>query len=241
MRASDPEPTSASPVDPDRGEDSATARDNGAEGSPRRGGRPTRIEAERLAERILEVATGLFLAQGYGPTSVESVAQQAGISKRTFYARYPDKAALFAAVVGRIVDRLRPPGNVPLVAGTTLDESLRHIGRLIVHAAVSPPAIALHRMIVAESGRFPELARVVAERGGSAEAVTLIAGLLAHSPGGGAGLSPEFAAEQFLFMMATVPQRRAMGLGQPIEADQLDTWVADTVALFLRGWRANRD
>ena len=203
MRASDPEPTSASPVDPDRGEDSATARDNGAEGSPRRGGRPTRIEAERLAERILEVATGLFLAQGYGPTSVESVAQQAGISKRTFYARYPDKAALFAAV--------------------------------------SPPAIALHRMIVAESGRFPELARVVAERGGSAEAVTLIAGLLAHSPGGGAGLSPEFAAEQFLFMMATVPQRRAMGLGQPIEADQLDTWVADTVALFLRGWRANRD
>src|SRR5215472_1502451 len=41
----------------------------------RRGGRPSQEEAARLADHILEVATELFLAEGYGATSIEAVAQ----------------------------------------------------------------------------------------------------------------------------------------------------------------------
>ena len=72
---------------------------------PRRGGRPSHAATALLGEHILDVATELFLAQGYGVTSIEAVAQHARISKRTFYHRFPDKAALFSAVVRRIVAR----------------------------------------------------------------------------------------------------------------------------------------
>src|ERR1700690_2682765 len=91
----------------------------------RRSGRPSRAEALLLRERILKVATELFLEEGYGSTSIESVAARAGISKRTFYDRFEDKAALFAAVVHRIIDEIRPPQNVPLLSGGTLPEILK--------------------------------------------------------------------------------------------------------------------
>jgi hypothetical protein len=56
--------------------------------SARRGGRPTRSEAERLGARILDAAAELFFTVGYGATSIEAVARRIGISKRTFYSRY---------------------------------------------------------------------------------------------------------------------------------------------------------
>jgi len=62
-----------------------------------RGGRPSSADAARLRHRILEVATELFLAEGYGSTTIEAVAARSGVSKRTLYHRFDDKAALFAA------------------------------------------------------------------------------------------------------------------------------------------------
>ena len=50
----------------------------------RRGGRPTRLEAAALGDKILDVATALFLSRGFGATSIEAVAGRARISKRTF-------------------------------------------------------------------------------------------------------------------------------------------------------------
>jgi AcrR family transcriptional regulator len=213
-------------------------RGTDSEGStPRRGGRPTRADAEQLRERILDAATELFLANGYGATSIEAVAQRAQISKRTFYHRFDDKPALFGAVVHRIIGRLRPPSDVPLLEGATLQDILEHLAAIILHAALAPEAIALHRLIVAESGRFPDLAAIVAREGAMEEAVHLIAGLLQRQAGAGA-LSlqgPNFAAQQFLYMVIALPQRRAMGMGLPMTSAELDAWAHDVVHLFLNG------
>ena len=86
----------------------------------RKSGRPLRADALKLREQILQDATQLFLEQGYGSTSIESVAARAGVSKRTFYDRFEHKAALFAAVVHHIIDEIRPPASVPLLAGPNL-------------------------------------------------------------------------------------------------------------------------
>jgi len=214
--------------------------------NPRRGGRPSRAQAQQLGERILDVATQLFLAHGYGATSIEAVAQRARISKRTFYHRFTDKAALFSAVVHRIIERLRPPAEVPLFEGTDLREILEHLAALILRAALSPQAIALHRLIVGESGRFPKLAAAVNREGSTDEAIRLIALVLDREARAGK-LSlddPMFAAEQFLYMVIAIPQRRATGMGQPLSSRELDAWARNVVNLFLngcRGWvRAGR-
>jgi AcrR family transcriptional regulator len=204
-----------------------------------RGGRPSNADALRLRHRILEVATQLFLAEGYGSTTIEAVAARAGISKRTFYHRFDDKAALFAAVVHEIIAQIRPAADVPLIEGATLRDILRRLGGMMVRAALAPQAIALHRLVMAESARFPQLVRAVHGDGAMREASTLIGGLLAHELPDST-LSAEnraFAAEQFIFMVVTVPQRRAMGYGTPMTAPELELWADQSVDLFLNGCR----
>ena len=217
----------------------AAASPESAAAVSRRGGRPSREASEQLGERILDAATELFLNHGYGATSIEAVAQRVRISKRTFYHRFDDKAALFAAVVNRIIKRLRPPANIPLLDAADFQELLRRLASIILRAALSPHAIALHRLIVAESARFPKLATVVADEGSTAEAITLIAGLLEREARAGrlALDNPTFAAQQFLHMVIALPQRRAMGLGPPMTPPELDAWARDVVNLFLNGCR----
>jgi TetR/AcrR family transcriptional regulator, mexJK operon transcriptional repressor len=205
----------------------------------RHGGRPSRAAALQLRDRILGVATELFLTEGYGSTSIEAVSGRAGISKRTFYHRFNDKAALFAAAVHRIIEQIRPPPEVPLLEGATLQEILRRLAGLILHAALSPQAIALHRLVTAESARFPNLVRAVYDEGWAEEASTLIGNLLARElrdP----RLTLElqgFAAAQFLHMVVALPQRRMMGLGTPMTPRELEAWADDVVNLFLNGCR----
>jgi AcrR family transcriptional regulator len=208
--------------------------------APRRGGRPSRAAAEQLGETILDVATGLFLTEGYGATSIEAIARRARIAKRTFYSRFDDKAGLFGAVVHRMVERMRPSDDTGLFDGGTLEEILTRLARFILSAALSPPALALHRVILAEATRFPELAAVVTEQGGSREAVTRIAALLERATGAGelALENTSFAAAQFLQMVVALPQRRALGLATPMTPSELEAWAHDTVALFLNGCRS---
>ena len=49
----------------------------------RRAGRLTRVEAARRAERVVEVAANMFLERGFDATSMEAVAEKAGIAKPT--------------------------------------------------------------------------------------------------------------------------------------------------------------
>ena len=206
---------------------------------PRRGGRPSHAAAALLGEHILDVATELFLDQGYGITSIEAVAQRARISKRTFYHRFSDKAALFGAVVRRIIEELRPPSDWPLYQGGSLDQVLGRLARLMLGAVLMPKALALNRLMVAEAERFPELAAIVAREGGRAELVGQIAGIIEREARAVALAidRPEFAAEQFIQLVVSLPQRRAFGLGTPMTEAELDAWADDCVNLFLNGCR----
>ncbi len=204
----------------------------------RKGGRPPRADALKLRQRILQAATELFLEQGYGSTSIEAVAARAGISKRTFYDRFEDKAVLFTAVVHYIIEQIRPPADVPLLAGASLPQILQRLAGLILKAALSPQALALHRLVTGESSRFPELALAVETEGRQNEATDLIAGLLAREhPDGKIGIEDQrFAADQFIYMVVTLPQRRALGFGTPMSAAELELWARKVVSLFLEGY-----
>jgi TetR/AcrR family transcriptional regulator, mexJK operon transcriptional repressor len=79
------------------------------------GGRPTREEAERRHRALLDAATQLFLEGGLNGTSIDAIAERAGVAKRFIYARYADKGELFVAAVGRFVEeRLSPLLNLDL-------------------------------------------------------------------------------------------------------------------------------
>jgi TetR/AcrR family transcriptional regulator, mexJK operon transcriptional repressor len=203
-----------------------------------RGGRPSRLQSAQLGDRILDVATGLFLGSGFGATSIEAVAKRAGISKRTFYHRFRSKEALFEAVVRRLVERWTPPFDAALLDAPGPAEALRRAAEHMLAIALTSEALSLHRMVVAEAPRFPGLARIMYELGAAA-GIERIAARLQRSIAAGelAPVDPRFAAEQFILMVVDGPRRRAMGLGTPLGRAELREWIDRTIALFLDGCR----
>jgi len=63
--------------------------------TPTRRGRPTQAEAKRLHQKLRKAAVATFVENGYDGTTMEAIARAAGITRRTLYARYPDKRAVF--------------------------------------------------------------------------------------------------------------------------------------------------
>ena len=66
-------------------------------------GRPPRGHAGQVEERILDAAARIFLEHGFQGASVDEIAEAASAGKPTIYARFPNKQALFTAVVERLV------------------------------------------------------------------------------------------------------------------------------------------
>lgn len=200
------------------------------------GGRPSRLQSEQLSDRIIDVATTLFLSHGFGTTSIEAVAKRAGISKRTFYHRFSGKEALFEAVVRRLIARWMPPLDADLLDAPTLAEALRHAAEHILNVALTPEALALHQVVISEAQRFPWIPRILHELGAAVGVERLAAHLDQRVADGEiAALDSRFAAEQFIMMVVTGPQRRALGLGPVLQPPEIDRWIERTVNLFLSG------
>jgi hypothetical protein len=102
--------------------------------SRRGGGHPTREEAVRRDARSLDVATKLFMERGFDCTSIDAVAETAGVNKPTVYARYRDKRDLFTAVLRGTIQRWLAPLSAaaeaakvnPRSVETTLHDVSRH-------------------------------------------------------------------------------------------------------------------
>jgi AcrR family transcriptional regulator len=195
-----------------------------------RGGRPSRQDAPLLTERIIDAATEIFLRDGYAAASLEAMAAAAGVSKRTLYARFAGKPALFQVVLARLVARWLPGFDAELEQAQGLEAALLAAGRVILATALMPEALALHRLIAAEIGRVAELGAVLRQAGAGIGHERLAA-LLA-----GAGIAdPAWATEQFMALVLSVPQRRALASGAALDPAAQETWVKRAVTLFLHG------
>lgn len=205
------------------------------EAARRSGGRPTAEAAVLLETAILDQATAAFLADGYAATTIEAIARTCGVAKRTIYARWSGKPALFRAVLERLIVRWMSNAG-DWADGEALETTLKAAADDILAVALTPEAIALNRLVIAESGRFPELPLML-RQAGAGEGTARIAALLDRAVARG-DLPPRdtaFAAEQFLNLVLAGPQRRALGLGRPLDPDQLQLWGDKAVALFLFG------
>ncbi|HEX2941588.1 MAG TPA: TetR/AcrR family transcriptional regulator [Rhodopila sp.] len=205
------------------------------EGRRHSGGRPTAKAAIQMEATILEQATAAFLANGYAATTIEAIARRCGVAKRTIYARWDGKPALFRAALERLLTRWLAVATDWTAAGT-LEAALLAAAEQMLSVALTPEAVALHRLLVAESGRFPELPAMIRQAGG-AEGIIRIAELLDRSVAGGQ-LPPQntvYAAEQFMHLVLAGPQRRALGLAPALTPEEISAWAAEAVSLFLRG------
>ena len=202
-------------------------------GRHRHGGRPTRAEASRRQLHLLDVAGAMFMHHGFDGTSIDAVADAAGMSKRTVYARYADKNELFGAVLRALIERCVVPITGFQSGTLALEPTLVEIGCHVLTSALAPAAISLHRIIIAESERQPAFGRL-AHAEGRKPAVKAIAALLRRHGDRLRITDFDLAAQQFLSLVMDHSLCLAT-LGIKEDRRSVEARVRSAVDLFLNG------
>lgn len=196
---------------------------------------PERKKSAVKTAAILNGATQEFLANGYASTSMDRVAATAGVSKATVYSHFTDKSSLFAALIQQLAeDKFRAttfdPRDERTMTGNPRDVLTQLAKEVLDDATCDPQFCEFMRLIIGESGRFPELSRPYIEN----VAKPLIDGLtryLASCPE--LHLSdPEASARTFMgTLIYFVMLQRVLGGAalMPMEGDRMVTTVVDLI------------
>jgi AcrR family transcriptional regulator len=195
-----------------------------------KGGRPKQSQAGEVERRLLDAALQRFLAVGIEGTSCEDIARAAGASKATLYARYPNKEALFEAVVHRhVATLLMPAETTPTLS---LEGRLRHVGQAILEHALQPHTLAMMRLVIATSTRIPVLAAEVNRIGWEGGLARVRSAILA---GPDQPSDSDKLAHQFIDLVFAPHQLRAL-LGE--DREQLIRVIPERVEWGLKLVRA---
>ena len=118
-------------------------------------GRPRDTDVD---ERILATAFRHLVREGYGGTSIEAVAADAGVAKTTIYRRYPTKRDLVVAALRAETPFATPPAD--LHAKEALDLFVRGAVAMLIDSG----AVRVLGSLLVEEQREPGLLAVFRER-----------------------------------------------------------------------------
>lgn len=118
-------------------------------------GRPPVLTSEERKLRILEAAERVFIRIGYGAASMEAIACTAGMSKKSVYALFADKRAVFAELISHVdTEAGVNQGLQEVKTREDLLKQLRSIGEFVV----AHRQVELTRLVISEAKQCPELA-----------------------------------------------------------------------------------
>ncbi len=128
-------------------------------------GRPRASELEARNQNLINVAGQLFLQKGYSNVSLELIAREARVAVRTIYVKFGGKAGLFSAVL--VANRNRYFSDISQMESDDrpVREVLGEFGARFLELITSPAALAMQRMVIAESTNNPEVAQTFFEAG----------------------------------------------------------------------------
>jgi TetR/AcrR family transcriptional regulator, mexJK operon transcriptional repressor len=121
--------------------------------------KPTLIVKGRKFEQVLQGARSVFLRDGFERTSVDDIAREAGVSKATLYAYFPDKRILFMEVASAECRRQAEEAVSEMDQTAPIADVLRHAATRLIGFMQSDFGQRIFRIAVAEAESFPELAQ----------------------------------------------------------------------------------
>jgi TetR/AcrR family transcriptional repressor of mexJK operon len=124
-----------------------------------------RVKSTLIRQKILEIAGELFVSQGFGAVSMSQIAATLGGSKSTLYNHFRSKEELFEAYVieaGR--ERFAALSEINPAFGEA-QAVLVSFGRAYLSLLLSPSVLAVNRLVIAETTRFPALGHIFYENG----------------------------------------------------------------------------
>jgi AcrR family transcriptional regulator len=102
-----------------------------------------RLSAADRRVQLMEVGRGVFASHGYEATSIEEVAQQAGVSKPIVYEHFGAKEGLYAAIVDREMDDLVARMSESISHGTPRERFEAAVLAFMTYAKEEPAGFAV--------------------------------------------------------------------------------------------------
>lgn len=150
---------------------------------------------------ILASAEHEFLEKGYDGTSIDAIVREVGGSKSTIYSHFRDKGVLFAetlTAIRRELDFSLPHADT---SGTDAAEMLTLLGVEFLTTLYSERALHLFRTVIAESQRFPDVARQLMDDGFSVSVQRIAAALGNSAAVQSRSLDAHAAARDFVALL----------------------------------------
>jgi TetR/AcrR family transcriptional regulator, mexJK operon transcriptional repressor len=202
-----------------------------------------RTQMKRQQMRV--AAQRLFLQRGFTDASMDMIAAEAGVSKQTLYSYYTNKEDLFADVLEQLT--LNNPHNQLLAVDrmptlnnhNALRAALMMLAQEIAIIMMQPEYLALLRVIIAETPRFPQLATrfrtTVPE-----QSLAYIVGILKQAQEEGliAKIDRDAAALMFIGNLLTYALLNGLlSSGEPPQSPT-SAQLAPSIDLFMRAIRS---
>lgn len=192
-------------------------------------------------QAIIAAAAKLFVANGFNATNMDAIAAEANVSKRTVYSHFENKESLFAGVMEGACAGQRDTEGCPLncdvdIAAIAPRQMLHDTAVHVLSIITAAETTELFRVVMGESGRFPELGRTFWENG-PGWVLNAVAAYLEEA--NQAGLlkvdDPQLAARQFLALMVDpIKLELTLGMREAPDAAEVDAISAIAVEAFLK-------
>lgn len=208
-------------------------------------GRPPKGLTGEVDARILDAARAVFLLRGFEGASVDEIAEVARSGKRTIYARFKGKEALFTAVVMQSVATNVAHFEAHTPTGATIEQRLESLVIAVLEWILLSDSIALMRVAIAEAPRFPDLSSSVyamaRQRGGQAVARLLAEAAQSDELGGLSAFAPEhvLTTTQLFQDLVILPLMMRALFGERLRKlrAEIKPHAKRSVALFLAACR----
>lgn len=185
---------------------------------------------------IVAGASKVFLADGFGGATMDAVALAAGVSKMTVYRYFGSKEELFAGVVGDLCDRIVDDEVAARMAELPPREALEVFGRRMIEIVFAPETLGLHRIVIAEAHRFPDLGRLFYESGPQANVELLERYFRKHRHDPALRVTdPRKSAEEFMSILRGYEHMRALlGLDDALTPRKVSACIERAMRHVLR-------
>lgn len=187
---------------------------------------------------VLDAAAELFMGQGYGAVSMDGIARAAGVSKATLYAYFSSKDQLFATIIGEACRQNIAVANMLPGNETDVRAALTAFAGNTLRFLLEDRALAIHRVVISESLRFPELGRAFYDNGPGVFRRVFGEWLAGQTAAGRLAVrDPPLAADQFIGLLrGGLYLRATLGLAPPPAEAEIDATVAAAVETFVRAY-----
>jgi AcrR family transcriptional regulator len=189
-------------------------------------------------DMILSIAQQVFLEEGYAAASMSAIAARVGGSKGTLYNYFRSKAELFVAVIQNQCEIQQ--NQLFDVPEQDIRKFLTELGRRFVRLLLSDEIITLHRIVVAEATRFPEIGEALYEAGPKRGKQRLVAYLRqAMAEGKLKQADPERAADHAMEMcVGSMYRRRLWNVGPAPTEEEIEAAIAAAIDVFMIAYGA---